>query len=158
MVISPISIPMNKILPLMALGALTAPTWAQQTALTEDFDAGVVPPTGWAELNNGVTNGWEPDLGDPDPRLGALDGWILSRLQGLIATVGAFIVWFAWVQAEPVGTFVIDYATIALGEDSEIRTHLLQNAAQMRHVVMGVLLLVVLRFAPRGIIPETDRT
>ncbi|MAW60073.1 MAG: hypothetical protein CMJ94_04455 [Planctomycetes bacterium] len=53
---------MNKILPLMALGALTAPTWAQQTALSEDFDAGVVPPAGWTELNNGVTNGWEPDL------------------------------------------------------------------------------------------------
>lgn len=53
---------MNKILPLMALGALTAPTWAQQTALTENFDAGVVPPTGWTELNNGVTNGWEPDF------------------------------------------------------------------------------------------------
>ncbi|ORE91543.1 inner-membrane translocator [Stappia sp. 22II-S9-Z10] len=74
------------------------------------------------------------------------------------ATVGAFIVWFAWVEAEPVGHFVIDWATYALGDDSPIRQHLLQNAAQMRHVVMGVLLLVVLRFAPRGIIPETDRT
>ncbi|RAI04046.1 branched-chain amino acid ABC transporter permease [Acuticoccus sediminis] len=74
------------------------------------------------------------------------------------ATVGAFLVWFAWVEAEPVGTWLIDWTTIALGEDSEIRRHLLQNAAQMRHVVMGVLLLVVLRFAPRGIIPETDRT
>ncbi len=74
------------------------------------------------------------------------------------ATVGAFLVWFAWVEAEPVGTFLIDWSTYALGEDSALRQHLLQNAAQMRHVVMGVLLLVVLRFAPRGIIPETDRT
>ncbi|WP_420393849.1 branched-chain amino acid ABC transporter permease [Acuticoccus sp.] len=74
------------------------------------------------------------------------------------ATVGAFIVWFAWVQAEPVGTFLIDRATVALGPDSAVREHLLENASQMRYVVMGATLLLVLRFAPRGIIPETDRT
>ena len=34
-------------------------------------------------------DGWEPDLVDPDPRIGELDGWILSRLQGLIGTVDA---------------------------------------------------------------------
>ena len=74
------------------------------------------------------------------------------------ATVGAFIIWFAWVEAEPVGTFLIDWATRGLGDGSSIRQHLLQNASHMRYIVMGVLLLVVLRFAPRGIIPETDRT
>jgi len=74
------------------------------------------------------------------------------------ATLGAFIVWFTWVQAEPVGVMVLDAATIWLGEGSAIREHLIANAAQMRLVVMGVVLLLVLRFAPRGIIPETDRT
>ena len=74
------------------------------------------------------------------------------------ATVGAFIVWFTWVQAEPVGTFLIDKATLWLGEDSPTRAHLIATAPQMRHVVMGVVLLLVLRFAPRGLIPETQRT
>ncbi len=73
------------------------------------------------------------------------------------ATIGAFVVWFTWVQAEPMGTILIDNATFWLGEDSPIRQHLLDNAAQMRLVVMGVVLLLVLRFAPRGIIPETQR-
>ncbi|WP_108658347.1 ABC transporter permease subunit [Acuticoccus kandeliae] len=73
------------------------------------------------------------------------------------STLGAFVVWFAWVQAEPVGTMVIDFATSWLGEGSPVRQHLLNNAAQMRLIVMGVVLLVVLRFAPRGLIPETDR-
>ncbi|GAB5377358.1 MAG: branched-chain amino acid ABC transporter permease [Acuticoccus sp.] len=73
------------------------------------------------------------------------------------STVGAFIVWFTWVQAEPIGTLLIDHATLWLGEDSPLRAHLLANAPQMRHVVMGVVLLLVLRFAPRGIIPETQR-
>ncbi len=73
------------------------------------------------------------------------------------ATVGAFFVWFTWVQAEPVGTFLIDKATLWLGADSPVRDHLISNAPQMRYVVMGVVLLLVLRFAPRGLIPETQR-
>jgi hypothetical protein len=36
---------------------------AQTTVLTEDFNAGVVPPAGWTELNNGNSMGWEPDSG-----------------------------------------------------------------------------------------------
>ena len=73
------------------------------------------------------------------------------------ALIGGFVVWFTWVQAEPVGTLLIDNATAWLGEDSGLRRHLLNNAAQMRLVVMGLVLLLVLRFAPRGIIPERPR-
>ncbi|MEM0907632.1 MAG: branched-chain amino acid ABC transporter permease [Pseudomonadota bacterium] len=73
------------------------------------------------------------------------------------ATIGAFFVWFTWVQAEPLGRALIENGTAFLGEESPIRDHLLQNAPQMRYIVMGVVLLLVLRFAPRGIIPETDR-
>jgi hypothetical protein len=32
---------------------------AQQTILNESFDGGVFPPTGWAEINNGNSLGWE---------------------------------------------------------------------------------------------------
>ncbi|MAE47203.1 MAG: isoleucine--tRNA ligase [Planctomycetes bacterium] len=32
-------------------------------------------------------DGWEPDFKDPDPSLNELDGWVLSRMQGLIGTV-----------------------------------------------------------------------
>ena len=35
---------------------------AQNTILTEDFSANVVPPAGWTELNNGISLGWEPDF------------------------------------------------------------------------------------------------
>jgi branched-chain amino acid transport system permease protein len=74
------------------------------------------------------------------------------------ATLGGFIVWFTWVQAEPVGGMLLEQATAWMGEESAIREHLIGNAAQMRLVVMGAVLLLVLRFAPRGIIPENDRT
>jgi branched-chain amino acid transport system permease protein len=73
------------------------------------------------------------------------------------ATLGGFIVWFTWVQAEPVGGMLLERGTAFLGADSAVREHLIANAAQMRLVVMGIVLLVVLRFSPRGIIPEADR-
>ncbi|MEM7693734.1 MAG: branched-chain amino acid ABC transporter permease [Pseudomonadota bacterium] len=73
------------------------------------------------------------------------------------ATVGAFVVWFTWVQAEPMGRWLIDTATLWMGDDSAIRDHLIDNAAQMRLVVMGLVLLLVLRFMPRGILPEVER-
>ncbi len=44
------------------LVALASNAAAQTTLLTESFDSGVVPPTGWTEANNGVSAGWEPDF------------------------------------------------------------------------------------------------
>ncbi|MCG6858435.1 MAG: branched-chain amino acid ABC transporter permease [Salaquimonas sp.] len=70
------------------------------------------------------------------------------------AVLGGFLIWFCWVEAEPAGVWLLDLLTRGLGEQSELRHHLLANASQMRLVVMGVVLLVVLRFMPRGLIPE----
>ena len=38
-----------------------------------------------------------------------------------------------------------------------LRAHLLEVAPHMRLVIMGVILLLVMRFAPRGLIPEIVR-
>lgn len=42
---------------------LAAPAFAQQSFLSEDFESGMVPPTGWTEFNNGNSAGWEPNTG-----------------------------------------------------------------------------------------------
>jgi len=49
-------------LTLIVLGS--APLAAQTTYLSEDFNAGVVPPTGWTQVNNNgdTTVGWIPDV------------------------------------------------------------------------------------------------
>ena len=73
------------------------------------------------------------------------------------ATLGAFVIWFAWVEAEPVGVMLVDFATSMLPDSSPLRRDLLNNASQMRYIVMGLVLLLTLRFSPRGIIPEADR-
>jgi len=70
------------------------------------------------------------------------------------AVLGGMLIWFLWVQVESLGPLAIDAATSWMGEDSALRDHLVGNAAQMRLLVMGVILLVVMRFFPRGLIPE----
>ncbi|MEM8798047.1 MAG: branched-chain amino acid ABC transporter permease [Pseudomonadota bacterium] len=73
------------------------------------------------------------------------------------AILGGFIVWFAWVQAEPLGLWLIETITAGLDDQSDLKQHLLQNAQQMRLVTMGLILLLVLRFSPQGLIPERNR-
>jgi branched-chain amino acid transport system permease protein len=48
----------------------------------------------------------------------------------------------------------MDTLTSGLAEDSALRDHLLKSAAHMRLMTMGAILLLVLRFAPKGLIPE----
>ena len=73
------------------------------------------------------------------------------------AVLGGFLVWYMWVEAEPMGLWLMELITSPLASDNPVRNHLLQSAAHMRLVVMGLVLLVVLRFAPRGLIPEERR-
>ncbi|MBG6178608.1 branched-chain amino acid transport system permease protein [Labrenzia sp. EL_132] len=84
--------------------------------------------------------------------------WIMVILGGSGnnwgSVLGGFIVWFFWVEAEPLGAWLIDVLTLGIGEESALRQHLVHNAAQMRLVVMGLLLLVVMRFMPLGLLPE----
>ncbi|WP_375173048.1 branched-chain amino acid ABC transporter permease [Pseudooceanicola sp.] len=69
------------------------------------------------------------------------------------AVLGGFLIWFLWVQVEPVGQWAIGILTSGLPEGN-FKDHLVDSAAYMRLFTMGVLMLVVLRFSPRGLIPE----
>ena len=71
--------------------------------------------------------------------------------------LGGFLIWFFWIEAEPIGLWLISTLTMGLAEDSELKIHLLKNAAHTRLMTMGLVLLLVLRFAPRGLIPEEKR-
>jgi len=69
------------------------------------------------------------------------------------AVLGGMLVWFAWVQVEPLGRWLLEFVTSGMSE-GPLKAHLLDSAAHMRLLTMGVLMLVVLRFSPRGLIPE----
>ncbi|MBE1281790.1 MAG: branched-chain amino acid ABC transporter permease [Rhodobacteraceae bacterium] len=70
------------------------------------------------------------------------------------AVLGGMLIWFFWVQVEPIGLWLMEVITSGMAEDSGLRKHLLDSAAHMRLLTMGLILLLVLRFSPRGLIPE----
>ena len=70
------------------------------------------------------------------------------------AVLGGFIIWFVWVQAEPFGHWLMSQSTLFLGDGHWLQVQLIDRAVYMRYVLMGAILLVVLRFAPGGLIPE----
>ena len=69
------------------------------------------------------------------------------------AILGGFLIFFLWVQVEPMGSYLMDIVTYPM-PDGALKTHLLQSVAYMRLITMGLVLLLVLRFSPRGLIPE----
>jgi branched-chain amino acid transport system permease protein len=84
--------------------------------------------------------------------------WVMVIVGGsgnnLGAVLGGFLVWWLWVQVEPIGQGVMTLLTSGLAEDSPVRAHLMDSVAHMRLLTMGVIMLVMLRFAPRGLLPE----
>ena len=73
------------------------------------------------------------------------------------AVLGGFLIWFFWIEAEPIGLWLMDVVTSGLPPTHWLRLHLLESAAHTRLMTMGVILLLVLRFSPRGLIPESCR-
>ncbi|MEL6952832.1 MAG: branched-chain amino acid ABC transporter permease [Pseudomonadota bacterium] len=70
------------------------------------------------------------------------------------AVLGGFLIWWLWVQVEPLGLLLLQGITSFLEPGSPLAEHLLDSAAHMRLLTMGMILLLVLRFSPRGLIPE----
>ena len=70
------------------------------------------------------------------------------------SVLGGMLIWFLWVQVEPMGLFAMNVITSGMADDSGLKIHLINSAAHMRLLTMGVILLLVLRFSPRGLIPE----
>ncbi|MHC8509658.1 MAG: branched-chain amino acid ABC transporter permease [Rhodospirillales bacterium] len=70
------------------------------------------------------------------------------------AVLGGFVIWFVWIQSEPAGLWLIELLTGGLAEDNAVRMHLTAAAPHMRVIVMGLALLLTLRFAPGGLLPE----
>ena len=70
------------------------------------------------------------------------------------AVLGGFLIWWLWVEVEPLGALLMQGITAGMAEGSWLKAHLLDAAAHMRLLTMGVILLLVLRFSPRGLLPE----
>ncbi|MEQ9642070.1 MAG: branched-chain amino acid ABC transporter permease [Alphaproteobacteria bacterium] len=84
--------------------------------------------------------------------------WVMVILGGAGnnwgAVLGGFVIWFLWVEAEPLGNWFMQVVTLPLDDQHWLTQHLISGAAYTRYLLMGGILLLVMRFAPRGLIPE----
>ena len=70
------------------------------------------------------------------------------------AVLGGFLIWYVWIMAEPAGAWIMTNLTAGMEAGSWWREQLVAATPHLRLFLMGLILLLVLRFAPRGLIPE----
>ncbi|MCE0734161.1 branched-chain amino acid ABC transporter permease [Halomonas sp. G15] len=103
---------------------------------------GLFDPQGYLPLNHTFLVLVMVILGGPGNNLGTI--------------FGAFAVYIIWVMSEPLALAVLELA-ITFGEGSfgwDAPTNLDSRALQARVFVIGLLISLVLRFAPKGLLPE----
>jgi branched-chain amino acid transport system permease protein len=67
--------------------------------------------------------------------------------------LGGLLIGWLYLAVEFLGPQLMEYITAGLPA-GDLKDHLQDTAAHMRLLTLGVVLLVVLRFAPKGLIPE----
>ena len=70
------------------------------------------------------------------------------------AILGGFFVWFLWIEAAPMSLFLINFFTSGLSETNAFKQHLIDSVPYFRFLMMGIGLLLIMRYRPKGIIPE----
>ena len=70
------------------------------------------------------------------------------------AILGGFVVWFLWIEAAPIALYLINLFTSSLAETHALKLHLIESVPYFRYLMMGVGLLLIMRYRPKGILPE----
>ncbi|RPE71495.1 amino acid/amide ABC transporter membrane protein 2 (HAAT family) [Pacificibacter maritimus] len=70
------------------------------------------------------------------------------------AVLGGLFIWFLWVEVEPIGRFIAEVITSGMADTSALKAVILERTVYVRPLTMGLVLLFVLRFNPRGLLPE----
>jgi len=73
------------------------------------------------------------------------------------AILGGFAVWFVWIEAAPVALYFINIFTSGLEDTNQFKIHLINSVPYFRYLIMGMGLLLIMRYRPRGILPEKIR-
>ena len=84
--------------------------------------------------------------------------WVMVLLGGTGnnygAILGAFVVWFIWIESAPFALFVINALMSEVDNTNQLKIHLIDSIPYFRYLMMGLGLLVVMRYRPRGLLPE----
>ena len=73
------------------------------------------------------------------------------------AILGGFAVWFLWIEAAPIALYLINFFTSGLEESNVLKIHLVNSIPYFRYLMMGIGLLLIMRYRPKGILPEKIR-
>ena len=70
------------------------------------------------------------------------------------AILGGFAVWFLWIEAAPIALFLINLFTSSMSDTHALKIHLIESVPYFRYLMMGLGLLLIMRYRPKGILPE----
>ena len=70
------------------------------------------------------------------------------------AILGGFVVWFLWIESAPIALFLINFFTVGIPATNALKAHLIESVPYFRFLMMGLGLLFIMRYRPKGILPE----
>merc|ERR1711991_806869 len=70
------------------------------------------------------------------------------------AILGGFVVWFLWIESAPIGLYLVNLTTSGLDDTHLLKVHLIESVPYFRFLMMGAGLLLIMRYRPKGILPE----
>ena len=84
--------------------------------------------------------------------------WVMVIVGGsgnnLGSVIGGMLIWWLWVKVPEAGAWLAQVVTSGLSADHWFVQQMEQTVPHMRMFAMGLVLLLVLRFNPRGLLPE----
>jgi branched-chain amino acid transport system permease protein len=87
--------------------------------------------------------------------------WVMVILGGsgnnLGSVLGAFIIWFIWIQSGPMGLWAVEILGNNIQEGSASLEFIEDRVHYLRLIFMGTILLLIMRFSPGGILPEKNK-
>ena len=70
------------------------------------------------------------------------------------AILGGFAVWFLWIESAPIALYLINFFTVGIPSTNLLKAHLIESVPYFRFLMMGLGLLLIMRYRPKGILPE----
>ena len=87
--------------------------------------------------------------------------WVMVIVGGsgnnLGSVLGAFIIWFIWIQSGPIGLWIVDMIGNFVQEGNTSLEFLENRVHYLRLFFMGTILLLIMRYSPSGILPEQNK-
>ncbi len=87
--------------------------------------------------------------------------WVMVIVGGsgnnLGSVLGAFIMWFIWIQSGPIGLWAVEMLGNYVQEGNTSLEFIEDRVHYLRLIFMGSIMLLIMRFSPGGILPEKNK-